>query len=98
MKQNQRLKQKEKKNKLNVVIFGEEYVIKGEAEQDYMEKVASFVDKKMQQISNANPQLSAKQNAVLVALNVTDELLRLRKDYDELIKVLNGLPKNKGKA
>jgi cell division protein ZapA len=89
------MKQKEKKNKLSVVIFDEEYVIKGEAEQEYIEKVASFVDKKMEQISHANSLLSPKQIAVLVSLNVTDELLRLRKDYDELIKVLNGLPKVK---
>jgi len=32
---------------------------------------------------------SAKQIAVLVALNIADEFLRLRHDYDELIKLLN---------
>jgi cell division protein ZapA len=90
-------KEKEKKNKLNVVIFDEEYIIKGNADQDHIKKIAAFVDKKMEQIANTNSFLSTKQLAVLVALNVADELLRLRKDYDELIKILNGLHEVKEK-
>lgn len=85
------MKQKEKKtkNKLSVTIFDEQYVIKGEADQAYIEKVASFVDEKMEQIAEKNAMFSAKQIAVLVALNIADEFLRLRHDYDELIKLLN---------
>lgn len=85
------MKQKEKKtkNKLNVKIFNEQYVIKGEADQAYIEKVASYVDDKMEQIAEMNEMFSAKQIAVLVALNLADEYLHLRHDYDELIKLLN---------
>lgn len=84
-------KEKKGKTKLSVTIFDENYVIKGEAEQDYIEKVATYVNQKMEQIAEKNSMLSAKQVAVLVALNLADEYLRLRQDYDELIKVLNGL-------
>ncbi|MGI6145292.1 MAG: cell division protein ZapA [Peptococcia bacterium] len=91
MKQKGKMKQNEKKqkNKLNVTIFNEQYVIKGEADQAYIEKVASYVDNKMEQIAEMNEMLSAKQIAVLVALNLADEYLQLRHDYDELIKLLN---------
>lgn len=91
MKQKEKTKQKEKKNKnkFNVTIFDEQYVIKGEAEQAYIEKVASYVDNKMELIAERNTMLSAKQIAVLVALNLADEYLQLRHDYDELIKLLN---------
>jgi len=82
-------KVKKNKNKFNVTIFNEQYVIKGEADQAYIEKVASYVDNKMEQIAEMNTMLSAKQIAVLVALNVADEYLHLRHDYDELIKLLN---------
>ncbi|HHY06160.1 MAG TPA: cell division protein ZapA [Clostridia bacterium] len=97
MKQKERKKEKEKKNKLNVVIYDEEYVIKGSADQEHIKKVAAFVDKRMEQISNTNSFLSTKQLAVLVALNVADEMLRLREDYDELIKILNGMHKSNKK-
>ena len=43
----------------------------------------------MEQIAEMNEMLSAKQIAVLVALNLADEYLQLRHDYDELIKLLN---------
>ena len=91
MKQKGKMKQNEKKqkNKLNVTIFNEQYAIKGEADQAYIEKVASYVDNKMEQIAEMNEMLSAKQIAVLVALNLADEYLQLRHDYDELIKLLN---------
>lgn len=83
------MKQKEKTNKLSVTIFGDEYVIKGEADLSHIETVSAYVDKIMKQISQKNPMLSPKQIAVLAAINITDELISLREDYDELIKLLD---------
>ncbi|HHX96169.1 MAG TPA: cell division protein ZapA [Clostridia bacterium] len=83
------------KNRLKVMIYGEEYTIKGSADPTHIKKVANFVDQKMEQISHTNSFLSIKQIAVLVALNLADELLCLREDYDELIKILDGMHKRK---
>lgn len=82
-------KEKEKLNKLTVNIFDDEYVIKGQAEQNHIEKVSNYVDRLMKQISQKNPGLSPKQLAVLTALNVTDELLQLRENYNDLTKLLD---------
>ncbi|MDD2401828.1 MAG: cell division protein ZapA [Clostridia bacterium] len=76
-------------NKLSVMIYEDEYVIKGDADVKHIESVAACVDKQMLQIAERNPLLSAKQLAVLVAINVTDELMRLREDYNELVKLLD---------
>lgn len=83
------MKPKEKLNKLTVNIYNDEYVIKGQADQDHIERVANYVDRMMKQISQKNPGLSAKQLAVLTAINVTDELLSLKENYDDLIKLLD---------
>lgn len=83
------MKPKDKLNKLTVNIYNDEYVIKGQADQDHIERVANYVDRMMKQISQKNPGLSPKQLAVLTAINVTDELLSLKENYDDLIKLLD---------
>jgi len=86
----------EKRNKLNVFIYDEEYKIRGNADHEHIKEVAAYVDQKMEHISNSNSFLSTKQLAVLSALNMADELIQLRKDNDELIKILDGMhEKNK---
>ena len=74
---------KEKSNKVDVRILNDHYVIKGNAEKAYIEKVAAYVDLKMKQLTLKNPYLSPLKIAVLAAVNITDELFRLQDDYDE---------------
>jgi len=81
-------KSSEYTNKVAVEIFGDEYVIKGEADPQYMEMLAAYVDKKMRQIGGRNPQLSRAKLAVLVAINLADELSKLQEDYDTLVKLI----------
>lgn len=77
-----------KKNRVVVDIYGEEYIIKGDATQEYITMIAKYVDKKMRQIANRDPRLSPTKVAVLVALNITDELSKLQSDYDSIVKLI----------
>ena len=80
---------KEKVNRVTVRIANDEYIIKGSAESGHIEKVASYVDLQMKQFYMKNAQLSPTKIAVLTALNIADELLRLQEDYEALIKMLD---------
>lgn len=80
---------RDKINRVTVKIYSEEYVIKGNAEGKYIEKVATYVDHKMNDISRKNPGLNSHKVAVLAAVNISDEYLRLKADYEELIKLLD---------
>ena len=80
----------EQKNKASVEIFGEEYTMRGEAAPDYMTMLANYIDKKMKNIANRQPQLSVTKIAVLAALNIADELSKLQEDYDSLVKIVDG--------
>lgn len=71
-----------------VKIYGEEYIVKGNATREQIEKIAQQVDQKMLQIARRNPHLSQAKVAVLTALNLADELNHLQDDYDNLIKLL----------
>ncbi|MHB8172401.1 MAG: cell division protein ZapA [Thermincolia bacterium] len=74
--------------KVDVEIFGENYVIKGNEGREHVLMLTNYVDKKMKQISNRNPRLSASKVAVLTALNIADELSKLQEDYDNLVKLI----------
>jgi len=68
----------DKSKVVKVTIFGEEYSIQGNAESEYMLRVADCVDKKMREIALRSKNRSPQKIAVLAALNLADELLDLR--------------------
>jgi cell division protein ZapA len=75
-------------NKVTVDIFGEQYVVKGEEKTEYIQMLASYVDRRMKMVQQRNPNLSHVKIAVLTALNLADELNKLQEDFDEIVKEL----------
>jgi len=61
-----------------VRICNTEYVIKGDESEEYIEKIALFVDKKMNSIIRENPKLSLSTAAVLTAVNVSYDYFKER--------------------
>lgn len=74
------------KNKVVVRIMGHEYTLVSEDTREYMQRVANVVDDKMKEIASANKKLSTSMIAVLTALNVTDEYLKIAMRNEELEK------------
>ncbi len=74
---------------LKVRIFGEEYRIRGDADREYTEKVAGYVDQKMREIAQNFSGRHVGKIAVLAALNITDELLSQRRQTEELLSELS---------
>jgi cell division protein ZapA len=60
--------------KVSVKIYGQEYTITGDKPQDYILRVAAYVDEKMKQLSGVLPNGSISELASLAAVNITDEL------------------------
>lgn len=88
----------EKKSKINrvtVEILNEEYVVKGDENPEYIQMLATYVDRRMKIIQQRNPNLSNTKTAVLASLNLADELNKLQEDYDELVKALEEERKNR---
>jgi cell division protein ZapA len=64
---------------VDVEIFGGTYSIKGEADPEYVRQLARFVDEKMRSLAQRSPStVSAQKIAVLAAMNMADELSRLK--------------------
>lgn len=78
----------EQEFRVEVEIFGEYYTLKGDSSQTQMLKVAQYVSNKMKQLSERNQKLSRSQVAVLAALNLADELLKYREEYENMVRML----------
>ncbi|HEY8911064.1 MAG TPA: cell division protein ZapA [Desulfosporosinus sp.] len=74
--------------KITVEIFGEKYVVRGEGTAQYIQGLAHEVDKKMRLIAQRLPRLGIHQTAVLTALNLADELAKLREEQETLMQLL----------
>ncbi|APM40432.1 cell division protein ZapA [Clostridium kluyveri] len=76
-------------NVVTVFINGIEYNLKGDEQEEYLHKVASYVDKKIKDVLKNNGKLSTSSAAVLSAINVADDMLKTQKINHELLKELD---------
>ena len=75
-----------KESKIKVEIFGTSYILRGESDTEYMQKLASYVDRKMREIQDGTGIISTAKIAILAALNITDELCKANPEKKEAIK------------
>ena len=74
---------------VKVQIFGQTYTIHGELDAVYVQKLADYVDAKMQAIADATKTIDTQKVAVLAALSIADELhssQRERGEEEELLR------------
>ncbi|MFZ5631852.1 MAG: cell division protein ZapA [Bacillota bacterium] len=86
----------EKINKVEVTILDDQYIIKGGDPPEYIEMLASQMNKRLQRVQGINPRLSNYQTAILTALNILDEYTKLQQEYQSLVELLEE-PKDKAK-
>jgi len=65
---------------VKVEIFGQMYTIRGELDESYVQKLAQYVDEKMQAIAAGTATVDTQKVAVLAALAIADELHSIQKD------------------
>ena len=73
---------------VKVQIFGQTYTIRGELDEKYVQKLASYVDQKMSTIADATTTIDTQKAAVLAALAIADELHTVRKERGEQEELL----------
>lgn len=70
------------KHSVKVDIFGHDYILKGEAEDGQILKVAEFVDQKMKDVSVSTNSKSVVNIAILAAINIADEYLKIKDEKE----------------
>lgn len=76
-------------HELEIDIFGQ--VFRVAADQtcpDYVQRLAAYVNERMQSIAQMNRAMPFNRVAVLAALNIADDLLKLRDQHDHATRML----------
>ena len=60
-------------------IFGQTYTVSGDAGSEYIQKLAEFVDSRMEEMSVNVASRNPSQVAILAALNIADEFFQLKR-------------------
>lgn len=76
------------KNKVELRIAGKDYTIVGTEPEEYIQRVGHYIDKKMSEIMRVRSDLSTSLVAVLTAINVGDDLFKIRESEQSLKKEL----------
>ena len=63
---------------LSVEIHGQRYPIRSSLDAEYVLRLASYVDQKIAAAADSTPSGDSPRLAVLAALNIADELFRIR--------------------
>jgi cell division protein ZapA len=74
---------------IRVQIFGQTYTIHGDLDPAYVQRLAKFVDEKMDSVATATGLVDTQKIGVLAALAIADELhssQRERTEREELLR------------
>ena len=74
--------------RVEVEIFGEVYRLRTE-DPDELAKLVRMVDSTMKSIAQNTRTFAGSRIAVLAALKIAEDYYQLKKDYDELLQLLD---------
>jgi cell division protein ZapA len=80
-------------NIVTVRINGVEYNLKGEEQEEYLHKVAGYVDKKVKNILENNDKLSTASAAILSAVNIVDDMFKKQREYEQFLDKVEQIQK-----
>lgn len=80
------------KRKMEVIIDGKVYTLAGEESEEYMQRIASYVNNKIQELKEvpSYKKLNKDLQSILLALNISDDLYKtkevlkmMKEEYDK---------------
>jgi cell division protein ZapA len=73
-----------------VRIYGKEYPIASDQNPEYVRLLAEYVDEKMNEVGGGSETATLARVAVLAALNIADEYMRLKNEKEKFIGLVEG--------
>lgn len=71
------------KKAIEVTIMGQKFLVRSESNEDYVSKVAGYVDGKVNEVLSNTKSVASMQVALLTAMNIADEFFKFRGDKEE---------------
>ena len=72
------------RSSVEVRIAGEDHIIRSNAAPEYTRSCAEIVNDRIHEINGQSGLIESHKAAILAALSITDELLQLRRELDDL--------------
>lgn len=75
----------EKKNEIEVLIGGQVYKLTADESEEYIQKLASYLNKKIAAIykNKKNPTINQQISSLYLAINITDDYLKAIEKYEK---------------
>ncbi len=70
-------------------IFGKDFFIKTDVDEEYTKKVADFLNEEIKNIAKENTGQKYEKIVVIASLNIIDKYFTLQKKYEEIENKLN---------
>jgi len=74
---------------IRVVIYDQEYFMRGDLNEEYIQKLARYLDTKMRSIAERTRTVDTVRVAILAALNVVDEYHQLKARHEEVTEQMD---------
>jgi cell division protein ZapA len=73
------------KNESKVLIGGNVYTLSGDESEEYLQHVALYINKKMDEVrsSENGKKLNTRLQSVLLAINIADDYFKIKTSIDE---------------
>lgn len=74
------------KKTIEVHIMGQKFLVRSESDEHYVSRVAEFVNEKVTEISRKTQSIPSLNVAILAAMNIADEYLRMRDKKEQIFQ------------
>ena len=74
--------------RLVVEIFGEQFPLKTDGDEAHVRRVAAKVDRRIRELARKTSGIPGLRLGILAALQFAEEYSQLKKDYDDLVDMV----------
>ncbi len=82
------------KKRFDIHVLGHQVSVLSDAGNEHVANVVSYVNSKADEIDKTSKNIPAEKAAILVALNIADELFRLKGEKENIYKLLESRSTN----
>lgn len=69
--------------RVNINVFNNDYLIKTDAEEEYVKEIAQFLEQKVKEVSKDDITLVVPRPFLLATLKITDDFFRMKKEFED---------------
>ncbi|MGH9430270.1 MAG: cell division protein ZapA [Terriglobia bacterium] len=74
---------------IHVVIYDQEYNLRGQLDPEYIRKLARYVDEKMRSVAARTQTVDSLRTAILAAMNIADEYHQMAARFEAGIRQMD---------